>query len=258
MNPNSDRASTEVTAIEVSAAHIRYLNDRFEQRMMRAPTSEETEKMVEQHVRDEIYYREAVRMGLGSDDPLIRRRMRQKLNFILLDTAALIAPDKEQLQQYMQQHAERYMTPARVSFQQVYLGEADETSYAELIKQLESGEFQLPASPGLMLQDHYQSIPTEVIERRFGAKFAEMLVMQPIASWQAPLYSGFGAHAVRLEHYEPAALPELDDQYDAVLQDWLTDRTASMQEQIYQDLSNNYQVVIEFPEVAPASIGIAE
>ena len=82
--------------------------------------------MVEQHVRDEIYYREALRMGLGGDDPLIRRRMRQKLDFILLDTAGLIAPDKDQLQQYMQQHADRYMAPARVSFEQVYLGEINE------------------------------------------------------------------------------------------------------------------------------------
>jgi hypothetical protein len=258
MNPSLSGEEAEAYRIEVSATHIRYLEDRFEQRMMRGPTLKEVEDMVDQHVRDEIYYREALRLGLGGDDSLIRRRMRQKLDFILLDTAELIAPDQAELQQYMLQHAERYMAPAQVSFQQVYLGEASGFDYEEIVAQLNDGTFEAISPRALMLQDTYQAMPLEVVDRRFGANFAEKLVKLPTASWQAPIHSGFGAHAVRLVEYEPPELPSLEEQYDGVLQDWLADKTTHMKEEIYRDLSSNYEIVIESPEIELTFSGVVE
>jgi hypothetical protein len=41
--------------------------------------------MVESHVREEVFYREAMAMGLDQDDPMVRRRMRMKLEFMLED-----------------------------------------------------------------------------------------------------------------------------------------------------------------------------
>jgi hypothetical protein len=258
MNPSLNGATAEAYTIEVSATHIRYLEDRFEQRMMRRPTVQEVEDMIDQHVRDEIYYREALRLGLGGDDSLIRRRMRQKLDFILLDTAELIAPDHAELQQYMLQHAARYMAPAQVSFHQVYLGQVSGFDYENIVAQLNDGSFEAIPPRGLMLQDSYQAIPLEVVDRRFGANFAEMLVKLPTGSWQAPIQSGFGAHAVRLVEYEPPGLPNLEAQYDGVLQDWLADKTTHMKEEIYRDISRNYEIVIESPEIELTLSGMVE
>lgn len=258
MNPSLNGATAEAYTIEVSATDIRYLEDRFEQRMMRRPTVQEVEDMIDQHVRDEIYYREALRLGLGGDDSLIRRRMRQKLDFILLDTAELIAPDHAELRQYMLQHAARYMAPAQVSFHQVYLGEVSGFDYEDIVAQLNDGRFEAIPPRGLMLQDSYQAIPLEVVDRRFGANFAEMLVKLPIGSWQAPIQSGFGAHAVRLVEYEPPGLPNLEAQYDGVLQDWLADKTTHMKEEIYRDISSNYEILIESPEIELTFSGVVE
>jgi hypothetical protein len=59
---------------------------------MRPRTAQEIEGLIDVHIAEEIYYREAIAMGLDQDDTVIRRRLRQKMGFISEDAAAVTEP----------------------------------------------------------------------------------------------------------------------------------------------------------------------
>ncbi len=74
--------------IVVRASQIEQLADGFKRTWMRQPTADELDTLIENHLREEVFYREALAMGLDQNDPLVRRRMRMKLEFILEDLSA--------------------------------------------------------------------------------------------------------------------------------------------------------------------------
>ena len=59
---------------------------------MRPPTAVEPKGLIDDYVAEEIYYREAVAIGLDQDDTVIRRRLRQKMEFISEDIANSVEP----------------------------------------------------------------------------------------------------------------------------------------------------------------------
>ena len=72
--------------------------------------------MVEDYVKDEIYFRESKRLGLDVDDAIIRRRLVQKLTFLTEDIVENQPVDEETLKSYFEQNKEDYRIPARFSF----------------------------------------------------------------------------------------------------------------------------------------------
>ena len=108
------------TKIVVSAERVANLVDRFARTWRRPPTQEELDGLVEDDIRDEVFYREGRAAGLDRDDVVIRRRVRQKMEFLAEDMAAS-APSEEQLAAYLAFHAERFRTEDRLTFRHVFL-----------------------------------------------------------------------------------------------------------------------------------------
>ena len=59
----------------------------FTRTWQRPPTAQELAGLIEDYIREEVLYREAVAMGLDRDDIIVRRRLRQKLEFLTEETA---------------------------------------------------------------------------------------------------------------------------------------------------------------------------
>jgi hypothetical protein len=114
-------AGDKPNRIVVTLGQVDQMTARFTRSRMRPPTKQEMDGLIESYLRDEIYYREALAMGLDKDDGLIRRRMRQKVEYILEDILAQADPTDEVLTAFMQKHIDRYRLEAQISFQQVYL-----------------------------------------------------------------------------------------------------------------------------------------
>lgn len=90
----------------------------FQRSRMRQPTRDEIDAMVDSHVREEIFYPEAMAMGLDQNDPMVRRRMRMKLEFMLEDLSGQDASEAA-LREFLQQDPDRFREEAKVSLQQV-------------------------------------------------------------------------------------------------------------------------------------------
>ena len=79
------RSAEAPEKIVVSASRIANLGDGFARTWRRPPNEQELQGLIEDYIRDEVFYREGRAAGLDRDDVIIRRRVRQKMEFLAED-----------------------------------------------------------------------------------------------------------------------------------------------------------------------------
>ena len=252
--------SEEGDRVEVSSGDIDRIRALWQRQWRRPPTEKELEGLINQFVREEILYREAISMGLDQNDTVIRRRLAQRMELLSNDLAALAEPTEEEMQQYLDQNPERYGVPARVSLSHVYLsrdrrGAAVEDDARKLLDKLRAtsispGEHRTFGDP-FMLQHDYPSRSQRDLRELFGTEFAESVFRLESDSWQGPVESSYGAHLVLVRDRVESRMPSLPEVRDRVKVDLLDQRRRDMNEAFYAALRERYEVVIEEPAASP-------
>ena len=81
----------------------------------------EKQQLIDNYTRDEVLYREAVRLGMDQNDFVIKRRVIQKMYYILddLDEADLIVSE-DSLQAFFERNQHRYYQADRYSFTHIF------------------------------------------------------------------------------------------------------------------------------------------
>jgi hypothetical protein len=251
----SHRNSSNGGTIEVRQGEIDMMTAVFERTWQRTPTPDEVKSLIDDYVRDEVLYREGLAMGLDREDPLIRRRMRQKVEFLAESINGIPETSDAALQAYLDAHRDRFVSPARVTFRQVYLGTAPATDTTRLLARLDKlGDSDAAAEVGLptQLDARMVSVPPADVERTFGRKFAQALATIPVGAWHGPVASDYGVHLVSVTKRVEAHAPALDEVREQVKRDWLRDELAAANERYYASLRAKYVVRIESPRVALA------
>lgn len=250
-----DPVQSSVDHIVVSPGQITQLTEGWKRTWQRPPTKQELDGLIEDHIREEVYYREALAMGLDRDDTIVRRRLRQKLEFFTDDLLAAVDPTQEQLETYLNEHPDAFRVPSRVSFQQIYINRdrrgEQAAAYAEkLLLQLNQGETDIDAGAlgdSSMLPSDYDLAPQIEVVRRLGPVFAAALPALPVGRWSGPVESGFGLHLVLIRQRQPASLPALAEVRETVEREWRVARGKEASEGFYQGLRQRYEVSIERP-----------
>jgi PPIC-type PPIASE domain len=239
--------------IVVSEARIEALAGSFARTWMRPPTAEEIRGLVDDYIKEEIYYREAMAIGLDRDDTVIRRRLRQKLEFLSDDVAAAKEPTDAELQAYMEGNAEKFVSLAQFSFQQV-LFSSDKRGGAALrdagraLDALAAGEGQPDAGQAgdpSLLPPRMEGASPRDIANVFGEAFAAEVEAAPLERWIGPVESPFGVHLVRLSAREDGKLPLLEEIRPVVLREWQTEQQQGVSAAFYDGLRTKYKVRIE-------------
>lgn len=235
--------------IRIDAGQVEQLVAGFRRTWLRPPTAAELDKLIDGHVRDEIYYREALSMGLDQNDAVIRQRMRIKLDFMLQDLTAADAPTDEQLMQFIEENGDKFREEPRIAFLQVYLNpekHADlATKSAQLLADLQAGAAPETAGDSTLLALQYRLTRQGELVREFGDKFAQQLGELQPGEWSGPVYSGFGAHLVRVLERQDARLPQLADIRAQVVREYQIEQQREMKDTVYQQLRKGYEVVID-------------
>jgi hypothetical protein len=262
-NPPSSQGGPQSTTIIVAQDTIDQLVAAFTRTWMRPPTQGETEGLVENFIRDEIYYREAVAIGLDRGDALIRRKLRQKMEFILEDIAAQTDPTDEELGRFMTEHREKYLVDPQIAFRQVFVsfdlrGDGAEGHAFQLLEQLGEG-----AEPDVLgdrsLIDHTAELsPLWKIKKDYGVDFGKQLLELKPGRWTGPLRSGYGLHLVFIDERVVPPLPQLKDIRDAVKRDWAVALQQKLKDEAYARIRERYSVKIENPTNGIASVRAAE
>ena len=254
----SKRTRSEPGKIVITQGQIEHLAAGFAKVWQRPPSPEELVGLVRDRVREEVYCREALALGLDQDDTVIRRRLRQKMEFISDDIAARAEPTEEDLNAYLDAHPEQFRTEPRITFEQVYLnpekhGDHLARDIAQLLAQLnQSGGNSDPAAMGdsFLLESQYTAMPAGDVARQFGDTFAAALAVLAPGQWQGPVESGYGVHLVRISERAEGTLPVLADVRDDVRREWENAQRLQANDLFYRELLKRYTVVIEGLEPA--------
>ena len=246
---NKEESIESENKIVVSIAEIERLSDNWSKKWNRPPTERELMGLVDSYVKEEVYYREALALGLDQNDTILRRRLMQKMEFLSNDLAELNTPDESALNKYFLDNQEKYELPAQVSFTHIYFSLDKRGAKAfEDAKNVLSELNTLRASEkgdSFMLQyDFVQETPFEV-ERLFGKGFAEELFTLGINTWLGPIESGYGLHLVRVSEKVDARMPELASAIDKVRTDLMFERRQKMNKEIYEKFKERYEIVVE-------------
>lgn len=236
--------------IVVSRGQVDSLQAQFERVWQREPSAQELQGLIESWVREEVFYREGLAMGLDRDDPVVRRRIQQKLEFIV-DSAASAPPTTEELQHWLDDHADRYRAEAQYTLRQIYFDPARHGHRLEteiMVAQRAVAIGNIVPGDHTMLPSQLHACATDVV-RIFGSDFEAALRELPLDSWQGPVRSGFGVHLVELTERETERAASLKEVRAAVERDVLHDRSQKAAAAVYERLRSNYTVRIE---AAPA------
>ena len=168
--------------IVVTAGQIASLQESFERVWRRPPSAGETEGLIADHIRDEVFYREALAMGLDEDDVVVRRRLREKLEFVAAEIADAEPTDAE-LKTYIADHPERFLSEPQFSFRHVYFridggAERPESDPKQVLESLRTQPADADTSAlgdPFMLGDAFDAAAQSDVKRTFGPEFSEAL-----------------------------------------------------------------------------------
>src|SRR6185503_4485088 len=251
-------ARREPGQIVVTLGQVEQLATGFAKTWQRPPTSEELAALVRDRVREEVYCREALALGLDREDSVIRRRLRQKMEFVSDDIAALAEPTEAELEEYLRTHPESFRVEPRFTFRQVYLdpekhGEKLGDDVAQLLVQLNQAGAEADLSTlgdSLLLEPQFAGLPTSEVAKQFGEPFALELGRLEAGRWLGPVESGYGVHLVFVGERTEGHLPALAEVRDDVRREWDDARRTAANEAFYQELLARYRVTIEGLEPA--------
>lgn len=245
--PEADRR------IVIDAATVNGLRAQWKKDNSAYPNSAALKTLIEQRVRDEILYREAKALGLADNDVVVRRRLVQKLDFLLGNPAQLHAPSETQLRDYLTAHRQHYLKPARLSFAHVYFSADRPGTTAQAAAKARLAKVAATAPPPGHVEAYGDPfmLPTQYVDRTqaqiagvFGKAFAAALMALPSGRWQGPVTSGFGVHLVYVYQSAASSVPELAEVRDAVTRDYLAQQMRDLKREAYRRRRDLYQVDI--------------
>ena len=236
----------ESRTITISEAKVEQLAAGFAGVWKRPPSQDEIDGLIRDYIREEIYYREAKRLGLDEDDPIIKRRLRSKMEEIATAAAESAEPDDAALQALIDANPARYADGGQISFQHIWLGEDGDPAAA--LQQLKAGGDPAKIGKSISLPSSLTAASGEEIDRIFGTDFAGRLGKAKIGEWSGPVLSGFGAHLVKVDKRVAGKLPALANIRQKVENDWRSQNVTKRKDSAYQALLDGYDIKIEKPE----------
>ena len=237
--------------IVVDEPVVERLVQRWTMTYRRPPTAQEIDLLIRDHVRDEVYYREALRLGLDKDDEVVRRRMRNKLAATAAAEAEAAVPSDAELQALLDKDPARYAAAPALDFTQVYFG--SDTPAARAAAEAAKAQLAAGAAPAGLgqpapLPASFAAASADAVAAQFGDEFAEALRGLPTGAWQGPLASGLGLHLVKVNKRTAPAPPRLAEVRQRLENDWRAARIRAAEEEGLRRMLEGYDVVIKAPK----------
>jgi peptidyl-prolyl cis-trans isomerase C len=230
--------------ITIDEAKVASLAKQWQQTWRRPPSQNELDGLIRDYIKEEIYYREAVRLGLEAEDPVIRRRLRTKMEFLATAQAENTPPTDAELLSFYDANKARYARSPSYSFAQKYLGEHIGAA-TQTVAALKAGR--QTAVPPLDVPATMNAAPSDRVSHTFGNEFAQSLSSLPVRSWAGPVRSGFGWHAVRVTETIAGKTPPLEQIRQDVANDWRAQTRSDREAKAYRALLDGYDIRIERP-----------
>lgn len=241
--------------VRVSEGDVQWLKATWAKQWQREPTPEELGGLVTEFLKEELLAREAREMGLDQNDVYVRRRLAQKVEFLVQDTSRLVEPTEDDLQRFYAAHPERFGEPARVSFTHLYFSRdqrkdpaADAKTALEQLRAPQPSTLSAPPAnwgDRFLLDSEFRDADQLALAGQFGPKFASAVFALPPGGWHGPIESGYGLHLVRVSAQTPARPREFAQVRAQVLDRWREQQQRADNEKFFSGLLKKYDVVVD-------------
>lgn len=215
----------------------------------RQPTDEDLKALLFSHVEEQVLMREAQRLGLGEDDTIIRRRLAQKMRFIIEDVESPALPDDTELKAWFDTNMDRFVSPETRSFSHIYLSPEEHGDNLNIVAQnilseVESENWISLGDP-FMLKREFKSLSALETTRLFGPTFSKGVFEFSGDAWQGPVESAFGLHLVRIDNVSQKIIPTFDDVRADIEAAWQEEARRSANQAALKKLIQKYKVDVQ-------------
>lgn len=258
----------DARAIDLTETEVQALTRLFEQKAKRPPSSGERERLIGDHLRDEVLRREAIAMGLHETDPVVKRRLIQGLQYLAETVDDAAPPSDAELEVELAAHPDRYRLPEELDFDQVFVrsgpdfdarvnavaaelavpgsgvgGEAQRTGAAAAVSHSELGDAFLDGN-------RFRAKTEQQVASRFGAPLAKALFEQSreasnVGKWLGPFSSRYGKHWILIRERRPGRSQRLDEAREA-LREAVRERRREEQHRVFlRKAAARYRIRVE-------------
>ena len=242
----------EIHKIIIDKAVIAKLTMAWQSQFGRTPDSHELKMAMDDYVKQEVLVREAQQLGLNLDDEIIKRRLQQKMAFILKDNIIVPDPDHATLETYFIKNASKFSESPRVSFSHIYFStdnghsETARERAVGILHTIESGPIRSRApelGDHFMLLYDYTNINKKEAQGLFGdSGFTDSLFTIKENTWSGPFLSGYGWHLLYVNRKLGKIIPPLDEIKDKVIASYKSDKLEQMDNDAMEKLIEKYQI----------------
>lgn len=216
---------------------------------------EELQRLVDEYVREEALYREALALGVDQNDYVIKRRMIQSIEFITNGfVTASVNPTDAEIEAYYEAHLDDYYISPFATFTHVYFGksarDAEEAAVLAEAKLVELNREKVPFAKAPAHGDlfpyflNYVEREPEIVAAHFGETMAKQLFeLEPDDSqWRGPFESPYGYHLVLLTKKVEGRYADLAEVYASVRSDVEQEAIDTLQEEAIRAIVGTYEV----------------
>lgn len=214
----------------------------------RVPSDDDLQALLYAYVEEEALVREAQARGLGESDTIIRRRMAQKMRFLIEDVEPPKLPNDTVLKDWFEARKVDFTEPVRTDFSHIYFSPegGDPTAKAKAIlaglSATDNGKSL--GDPFIMKRD-YKDITDVDAARLFGPEFTQQLTAIEAGNWQGPITSAFGVHLVKVSKRNESSTPKFEGAREQVQKKWLDETQRSENADRLKDLVMKYKVKVD-------------
>jgi peptidyl-prolyl cis-trans isomerase C len=239
------------THIAITPGIVQGIAENYRLQYGNLPTPQRLDALVEARIREEVFYHEALRLGLDRDDEIIRRRLAQKYEFLQQDLEIVAEPSDQALRTFFDANKLRYQLPGTVSFSHVYFsadtrGEEGARADAARIGSVLAarGVSRAPDEgdpfPG---PTDFAGVSLAELGRVFGREgLASDIFALGANRWSGPIASGLGWHLVYVNSQEPARAPSFDEVREVARRDYLEAAQLRRNEKGYERLKRGFVI----------------
>lgn len=251
MNPEQPKSARVVLITE---QEINWVQQTWAAQWHRPPDERELLGLVAGYIKETLLAREAHDLGMAQDDVVVRRRLAQKMEFMVQDTARLSPPGEMVLRQYYQMHLSLYQPPEKVAFNQIFFTSPVRANAA--LASIESNGKDLPRALSVSLGDP-SVLPSELalsdaqaINSQFGPGFSEQIFGLNPDRWQGPVVSAYGAHLVQITHRPAPEAQTFEVMRARVESDWQNAQQVKVAQEYLRSLTKKYDIQAD-PRIRP-------
>ena len=238
--------------VRIGPGEVNWLRETWSRQWQREPSQAELRGLVTEFLKEELLAREARAMALDENDTIVRRRLAQKLEFLMQDTARLAEPSADDLKHFYDAHPDLFRAPARASFSHIYFSgeqrhdaQADALAALAALSHADARARAQEFGDRLLIDAELRDADEPSVAAQFGPAFAKSLFALAPGAWQGPIESAYGLHLVRIDKIVAAEQRDIADVRTQVLERWRSEREREQGERYFAALLRKYDVAID-------------